>query len=135
MSLASYIGTNSAIPLSDEDTDSCIIIGDCFSSESDRQKVQETHFTTRFVYEVSSHWGIEITNYVPAETLVESKAKLLALCEMMDCHIKKGEFFELYSCWIGDEGAAREGELTLHMNMIDIDRIQIPEKTLVRFEK
>ena len=49
--------------------------------------------------------------------------------------IKKGEFFELYSCWIGDEGAAREDELTLQMNKIDIDRIQIPEKTLVRFEK
>ena len=42
---------------------------------------------------------------------------------------------QLYSCWLGDEGAVREGELTLQMNNIDIDGIQIPEKTLVRFEK
>ncbi|CAI8768902.1 hypothetical protein EMIT079MI2_190044 [Bacillus sp. IT-79MI2] len=40
------------------------------------------------------------------------------------------DYFELYSCWIGEEG-----EITLKLNSFDIDKITIPEKTLVRFEK
>ena len=135
MSLASYIGINVEIPLSDEDSESLIIIGDCFSYESNRQEVQRNHFTTTYIYEISSDWGIEITKYVHKPMLAESKAKLLALCEMMDSYIKKGEFFELYSCWMGDESEKREGEITLQLNNFDIERIEFPEKTLVRFEK
>lgn len=135
MSLASYIGTNIAIPLSDEDTDSLMIIGDCFSGESEKQEVQEHQFTTPFVYEVSSHWGIEITEYMTEKMRAESKAKLIALCEILDSYIEKGDFFELYSCWVGEEADKREGEITLQMNDFDIDRIQLPEKTLIRLEK
>jgi uncharacterized protein YpmS len=49
--------------------------------------------------------------------------------------LKKGDFFELYSCWVVDEDEKREGQLTLELNNFDIDQIQIPEKTLVRFVK
>ena len=135
MSLASYIGINVEIPLSDEDSESLIIIGYCFSDESDRQEVQRNHFTTTFIYEISSDWGIEITKYLHEPMLVESKAKLLALCEMMDSYIQKGECFELYSCWMGDESEKREGEITFQLNNFDIQRIELPEKALVRFEK
>ena len=135
MSLASYLGTNVEIPLSDEDSQNLIIIGDCFSDESHRQEVQRNHFTTPFIYEISSDWGIEITEYVYEPMLIESKAKLLALCEMMNSYIKKGDFFELYSCWVGDEYSKREGEIILQLNNFDIDEIDLPEKTVVKFEK
>lgn len=135
MSLASYIGTNVKIPLSVENADSLIIIGDCFSDESEKQEVQENQFMTPFVYEVSSDWGIEITEYMNEKMRAESKAKLIVLCKMMDNYIEKGDFFELYSCWMGDESDKREGEITLQMNDFDVERIRLPEKTLIRFEK
>ena len=62
MSLASYIGCNLEIPLSDDDSDDLIIIGDCFSSKYARQYVKKYQFTTSNVYEVSSGWGIELLN-------------------------------------------------------------------------
>lgn len=42
--------------------------------------------------------------------------------------------FELYSCWVGEETEKREGKLTLQINNFDIEQIEIPDKTLVRFE-
>lgn len=63
------------------------------------------------------------------------KKKLIKLCEVMDNYIKKDDFFELYSCWVGEEADKREGETTLQINDFDINQINIPEKTLVRFEK
>lgn len=53
----------------------------------------------------------------------------------MDRYLEKGDFFELYSCWVGEETDSREGDLTLHLNHFDIDQIEISEKMLVRFEK
>lgn len=135
MSLVSYLGTNVEIPLSNGDSQNLIIIGDCFSVESHRQEVQRNHFTTTFIYEISSDWGIEITEYVYKPMLIESKAKLLALCEMMNSYIKKDDFFELYSCWGGDESSKREAEIILQLNNFDIDEIELPEKTVVKFEK
>ena len=67
--------------------------------------------------------------------LPESKEKLIELYKIMDSHLEKGDFFELYSCWIGEETDEREGEITIRINNFDIDRIEMPEKTLVRFEK
>lgn len=34
--------------------------------------------------------------------------ELITLCEIRDNHIKKGDFFELYSCWVGEEADNRE---------------------------
>lgn len=69
------------------------------------------------------------------ETCAESKMKLMRLCEVMDSYLWKGDFFELYSCWVGEEAEKRDGEHTLQINNFEIDQIEIPEKTLVRFEK
>lgn len=135
MSLASYIGCNVEIPLSDDDSDDLIIIGDCFSDERHRLNIKKYQFTTPYVYEVSSHWGIEISKYVNRRIRAESKEKLMALCKIMDSHLEKGNYFELYSCWVGEEADKREGEITLKINNFDIDQIEIPEKTLARFEK
>ena len=135
MSLASYIGSNVKIPMSDESSEDLIVIGNCFSDEEMRKDVKEYQFSTPFVYEVSSYWGIEITEHLDAETREDSKKKLAGLCSIMDGHLKKDDFFELFSCWVGEEADNREGELTLKINSFDIDQIKIPAKTLVRFEK
>lgn len=136
MSLASYIGCNIELPIAnDEYSDESLYIGRCFADEENLQNVKKYQFTTPYVYEVSSHWGIEITEYMNQKTCAESKNKLLELCERMDGYLIQGDYFELYSCWIGEEGDKREGELNLQINKFDIDKVEIPEKTLVRIEK
>ena len=84
---------------------------------------------------MSTDWGINISEYTNQRVRTESKQKLIRLCEIMNEYIDQGEYFELYSCWNGEETDKREGELTLQINNFDIDQIKIPEKTLVRFEK
>ena len=135
MSLAGYIGCNIELPLSDPDSNDLIIIGNCFSSEFERQNVKKYQFVTPYVYEVSSDWGIEISRSIDTSASIESKKKLRRLCEIMDSYLEKGDFFEHYTCWIGEERKVRSSNLTLKLNEFDIDRIEMPEKTLVRFEK
>jgi hypothetical protein len=135
MSLASYIGCNIEIPSNEDFTEDFFYIGGCFAGNDELQNVKKYQFSTPYVYEVSSHWGINITKYTTPEICAESKMKLIKLCEIMDSYLVKGDFFELYSCWVGEEAEEREGKITLQMNNFDIDQIEITEKTLVRFEK
>jgi hypothetical protein len=136
MSLASYIGCNIVIPINgDQYSDDFFYIGSCFAGEDDLLNVKKYQFTSPYVYEVSSHWGIEITEYMNPITCAESKKKLIELSKIMDTYLEKGDFFELYSCWVGEEVEKRVGEITLQINNFNIDQIEIPEKTLVRFEK
>lgn len=136
MSLATYIGTNVEIPTVNglEDYDESFFVGDCFSSEDTKKDVMKHHFSTAFIYEVSSHWGIEISSSASAEVREESKQKLQKLCTLMKSHIQPGDYFELISFWIGEEEGKRDGEFTLNIKDLKIDEIEIPEKTLVRFE-
>lgn len=97
--------------------------------------MKKHQFTTPYVYEVSSHWGIEITKHMNQETCEESKKKLIALCEMMNHYLKKGDYFELFSCWVGEERDEREGEITLKLGELNIDNLEIPEKTYLRIYK
>ncbi|GHH98821.1 hypothetical protein [Neobacillus kokaensis] len=134
MSLATYIGSNVVLPINDE-SDDLVTIGSCFSDEGHRLNVKKYQFTTPYVYEVSSDWGIEISKYINKRTCKESKEKLIALCKLMNSYLGPGDFFELYSCWVGEETQKREGELILKINSFDIDRIEMPEKILVRIVK
>jgi hypothetical protein len=135
MSLASYIGCNIKLPINDDEySDESLYIGRCFADEENLQNVKKYQFTTLYVYEVSSHWGIEISEYMNEETCAESKVKLLKLCKRMGSYLNQGDYFELYSCWVGEETEKREDELTLQINGFDVEKIEIPEKTLVRFE-
>jgi hypothetical protein len=136
MSLASYIGCNIEIPINDDEYSyDFLYIGSCFAGEYELLNVKKYQFTTPYVYEVSSHWGIEITKYMDQKTCAESKKKLMELCKIMDNYLEKGDFFELYSCWIGEEIEKRDGEISIQINNFDINQIEIPEKTLVRFER
>ncbi|CAK6471594.1 hypothetical protein BFRIG_01340 [Peribacillus frigoritolerans] len=84
MSLASYIGCNIEIPINDEYSDEFLYIGGCFAGEFDLLNVKKYQFTTPYVYEVSSHWGIDISEYMNPKTCAESKRKLIELCKIMD---------------------------------------------------
>ena len=97
-------------------------------------KCKEISVSTPYVsrFQVIGELGFGIMNQ---ETCSESKVKLLELCKRMDSYLEKGDYFELYSCWIGEETDNREGEIILQINSFDIKQIEIPEKTLVRFEK
>ncbi|MFC0189426.1 hypothetical protein ACFFJY_14070 [Fictibacillus aquaticus] len=135
MSLASYVGCNVKINFSDQKPDNLIYFGPCFADDDHLENVKKHQFSTPFVYEVSSSWGIELTEHVYKPTLKESKEKLLELCRIMDGYLAKGDCFELYSCWIEDECDPREGKLTLPISGFDVDQLKLPAKTLVRFEK
>lgn len=135
MSLASYIGCNIEVPLTPEDSDALIIIGPCFSDESLLEIVKEYQFQTNYIYEVSSGWGIELVEWQSLKEKEEAQNKLLTLCSIMEGYLKEWEYFELFSCWIGDEDQEKVGELNLKINQFDIAEICIPERTLVRIEK
>lgn len=53
----------------------------------------------------------------------------------MDKFLKPGEYFEVYSCWLGEETEKRENELTLKIKDFNVDQIEITEKTYVRVVK
>jgi hypothetical protein len=135
MSLASYIGCNIKIPTNDEYYTDDFYIGRCFANDNNLRNVKKHQFTTPYVYEASSDWGINISEHTSKKIRTQSKQKLIKLCEIMNGYLKKGDYFELYSCWIGDEAEEREGKITIKINNFDVDKIEIPEKTLVRFEK
>ncbi|AKR35212.1 MULTISPECIES: hypothetical protein [Bacillus] len=63
MSLASYIGCNVEIPLTDPDSNNLIVFGPCFSDESMLGIVQDYQFQTNYTYEVSTSWGIELVEW------------------------------------------------------------------------
>ncbi|KAA0766295.1 hypothetical protein [Bacillus sp. SH5-2] len=135
MSLASYIGCNVKIPLTDPDSNNLIVFGPCFSDDSALEVVQEFQFQTNYTYEVSSGWGIEIVEWQTLKEKQEAKEKLLTLRSIMEGYSNEGEYFELFSCWVGDEDQERVGDLKLKINHFSIDEICIPERTLVRIEK
>lgn len=136
MSLATYIGTNVEIPTVNEceDYDQSFFVGDCFTNEYIKKDVMKYHFSTTYIYEVSSHWGIEISSSVSAKVQEESKQKLEKLCRLMKSYIQPGDYFELISFWVGEERDKRNGEFTLTIEDLNIHAIEIPEKTLVRFQ-
>ncbi|GAB6551612.1 hypothetical protein bcgnr5388_07880 [Bacillus cereus] len=62
MSLASYIGCNVEIPLTDPDSNDVIVFESCFSDESMLEIVQEFQLQISYTYEVSTSRGIKIKN-------------------------------------------------------------------------
>ena len=45
----------------------------------------------------------------------------------MKDYLEKGEYFELYSCWGGEEKEKRVGELTLKMDTWNVGSNVMPE--------
>ncbi|MEK5226704.1 hypothetical protein [Bacillus sp. CH_50] len=131
MSLASYIGCNVEIPLTDPDSNNLIVFGPCFSDESMLEIVQDYQFQTNYTYEVSTSWGIELVEWQN----VKEKRSERKTFNFMEGYLEDRDYFELFSCWVGDEDKERVGELNLKINHFNIDELCIPERTLVRIEK
>ncbi|EEL87960.1 hypothetical protein CN445_20075 [Bacillus cereus] len=123
------------MPLTSEDSNDLIIIGPCFSDEGLLEVVKEHQFQINYIYEVSSGWVIELVEWQSLKEKEEAQNKLLTLCSIMKEYLKEGEYFELFSCWVGDEDQKKVGELNLKINHFDVAEICIPERTLVRIEK
>lgn len=134
MSLASYIGTNTPLFTEEERPDlydDSFWIGECFSDKYNRRAMKKHHFTTSYVYEISSHWGIVIS---PNDDLrYEAISKLKKLLQHVDCSMQAGDYFQLYTCWIGEETDKHDGQLTIKRAQINFQTLEIPEKTVVTF--
>ncbi|MBQ0141045.1 MAG: hypothetical protein KBT36_17395 [Kurthia sp.] len=134
MSLASYIGTNIPLPTEEERADlydDTFWIGDCFSDKYDKKNMTKHHFTTKYVYEVSSHWGIII---LPNDSLrYESISKLRKLLQHVESYMQLGDYFQLYTCWLGEETDKSEDQLSIELHQINFQTLEIPEKTVVTF--
>ncbi|WP_342527263.1 hypothetical protein MKY84_01365 [Chryseomicrobium sp. FSL W7-1435] len=136
MSLATYIGTNQKIPTEEENPDhydSDFWIGRCFSDETNQEAVLKNQFSTTYAYEISSHWGIEIYEGQSLENQAECLIKLNKLLKITESYVSSGDYFELYSCWLGEESERRESELSIRMTECKVSEIRFAEKTLVRF--
>ena len=134
MSLASYIGCNVEIPLTDPDSNDVIVFGPCFQMKVCLKLYKSFNFkqVTRMKLKQCG-----VLNLMSGKLKGRRKKlkKLLALCAIMEGYLNDGDYFELFSCWVGDEDKERVGELELKINHFNIDEIRIPERTLVRIEK
>ncbi|HHT7223736.1 hypothetical protein [Bacillus thuringiensis] len=88
MSLASYIGCNVEIPLTDPDSNDVIVFGPCFADESMLEIVHEYQFQTNYTYEVSTSWGIELVEWQNVKEKKEAKEKILTLCKIMEGYLE-----------------------------------------------
>ena len=141
MSIVNYLGCNFSLPLSSDDSEDKILIGDCFADEEMKQRVKK-HFSTRFIYEVYTNKGSGIwfnkhykKDYPKSNS--EEQESFQALCQLIDSYLKEGDYCQLYICWVGDEEEERNLKLdqTIELNNYDINKIQIYEKTLLVIRK
>ena len=134
MSLASYIGCNVEIPLTDPDSNDVIVLGHVFQMKV-CLKLYKSFNSKQVIHMKFQRVGA--LNLLSGKLKERRKKlkKLLALCTIMEGYLNDGDYFELFSCWVGDEDKERLGELKLKINHFNIDEIRIPERTLVRIEK
>lgn len=134
MSLASYICMERQIPehylnLDEKGETVPLYIGPCFADQDCLYEVKTKHFHKWYVYEISSHWGIEIVEPFDSEIALESKEKLRYLFTLMSDFLDEGESFELYTCWIGEESDPQVKSMTLSLALDQLEDIEIPERT------
>ncbi|MBF8153192.1 hypothetical protein ITJ88_07815 [Exiguobacterium sp. TBG-PICH-001] len=140
MTLASYICMERQIPekyfnLDEEDETLPLYIGPCFADQDCLYEVKPRQFHKWYVYEISSHWGIEIVEHFDSSISKESKEKLRYLFTFMNDFLDEGESFELYTCWIGEESYPQEKSMTLSLELDQLEDIEIPERTHILITK
>lgn len=139
VSMTSYIGSNVELPVreyEEESREKTLYIGPSFSDEGSLEEIKETKFSTKYVYEVTfDWWGIELSQYQDEEMYAENKQAFHLLCDQMDAYLSPGEYFYLYTCWIGDESNPIEGEISLPLKDWYREGMELTEQTLIRFVK
>ena len=139
MSVATYIGLNFEVALSDEIIDDIIEIHYCFSDEENRIAVKEKHFTTQFVYEIMDKsepiWNMnEYNQQNSPHNFEKAQNTFIQLCEYLNELIPKGDYCEVYICWLGEEEEKCEDKLKIDLNNLQKDTIEIYEKCFIRIE-
>ncbi|MDY0407426.1 hypothetical protein ACFFIS_09830 [Virgibacillus soli] len=139
MSLISYIGCNVKLPekgYEDNPIDGGIFLGPTYADVDEKAEVKEAQFSTEYVYEVTfDSWGMELTPYQDKDTYEKSKLGLEKVCDMMETYLSVGDYFEFYTCWIGDEYNPREADITLTIRGWYTEGMELREQTLIRFVK
>ncbi|KQU24357.1 hypothetical protein ASG61_20785 [Bacillus sp. Leaf75] len=140
MSLVTYLATNFTLPFT-EDDDRKILVGECFSDIEDRQKVKK-HFSNKYVYEIFTDdrvgfwFNDDFKEEYPDDNL-KSQEDFLELCKFLDTYLEIGTYCEVYVCWIGEEEEERNKECdqVINLSNLDIEKVQIHEKTLLIIRK
>lgn len=139
MSMATYIGLNFEVQLSEYLTKDEVEICYVFSDEENRGVVKQNHFTTSSIYEVSEKghpiWQMNEYHRIHSPHNYEkSKKTFLYLCHLLKELLPQGDYCEIYICWLGEEGEEREGNLKIDLNALEIETIEIYEKCLLRID-
>ncbi|MET4559628.1 hypothetical protein ABIA69_000771 [Lysinibacillus parviboronicapiens] len=139
MSMATYIGLNFSVKLNEDYTEDEVEIDYVFSSEEDRNVVKQKHFTTPYIYEVFEKdepiWRMNEDQKIHSPHNYEkSKKTFLYLCHLLKELLPKGDYCEVYICWLGEEVEECEGELKFNLNNLQIEAIDIYEKYFIRIE-
>ncbi|MBX8946718.1 MULTISPECIES: hypothetical protein [Lysinibacillus] len=136
MSMATYIGFNFPVEIQDDYTENEIDIIYFFSVEENRQIVQAKHFTTPYVYEIETKgepiWQMHNENKVSSPHNYEkAKKTFLHVCDFLKNFLSKGDYCEIYICWIGEEGEDHEKKFELSLYQLPVDEVEIDEKCLM----
>ncbi|MDN7242871.1 hypothetical protein QWY14_13740 [Planococcus sp. N028] len=139
MSIATYIGLNFPVKLPEDYIEDKIEIEYVFSEEEHRQAVKEKHFTVPHIYEISvtEHAIWEMNEYQKIRSphsYEKAQKTFLSVCLLLKELLPAGDFCEIYICWLGDEKEEHEKELTINLNDLQIEALDIHENCFIRIE-
>lgn len=136
MTLVNYIGCNIKVPIINTGNDNTIYIGTLFSNKDSRLEIQEFQYSTKYVYEVTyDSWGIELSKYQDDIMYNQAKKALHELCEWMNNYLAIGDYFEFYTCWVGEESYKYDSKIILPITNFYQEDMEIRAQTFVRFLK
>ncbi|MER2118984.1 MAG: hypothetical protein ABS935_01885 [Solibacillus sp.] len=140
MSIVTYIGLNFEVEVSDEITDAPIEIGYGLSEEENRLSVKEKHFKTQFVYEVlDSEYQIwemnEYNSQFSPHNFEKAKNTFVQLCKFLNELIPKGDFCEIFICWLEDENEPIEFKVFIDLNNPASEPLEHYEKCYIKLFK
>ena len=140
MSVATYIGLNFEVEISDEPNDVPIEIMYCFSEEENRLAVREAHFKTHFVYELmdteDSFWQMtEYNKQYSPHNFEKAKQAFIQLCEFLNKLIPEGDYCEIFVCWLDDESEPMEHQVFIDLKNPIIEPLKQYEQCYIKLSK
>ncbi|MGE7090481.1 hypothetical protein ACQKII_03275 [Lysinibacillus sp. NPDC048646] len=137
MSMILCLGLNFEAAISDDFEESLVILD---SAREEGLTIQQNIFTTPFVYEIDFHpkyhsiWDMTQYNeqYSP-HNFQKAKITFKVLCDFLKQLIPKGDFCELYFCWIGEESDPIEQKVKIDLNQFDEESLYFDEKYYIKF--
>ncbi|WP_155590792.1 hypothetical protein [Lysinibacillus cavernae] len=136
MSMATYIGLNFPVAINDDYMENEVEIRGVFLDSEDCQILQHKHFTTPFLYELETKgdplWQMHDENKVHSPHNYEKSTRtFLHVCDFLKDLLPKGDFCEIYVCWMGEEGEDSEKKFELMLDQRPIVQLEINEKCLI----